>query len=85
MGLELIPKEVTMNDNLKPIRHDPEPDGDGKPKAQADLGSSHGRIVAEHGYDPVYDPVKPAAFPDKEAACKKADIIDRRNDIAIHI
>ena len=63
----------------KAIRHDPEPDGNGKPKAQADLGSGHGRIVVEHGYDSVYDPVKFAAFLDKEAACKKADIIDRRN------
>lgn len=36
----------------------------------------------EHGYDSVHDPVKSAAFPDKEAACRKADIIDRRNDKA---
>lgn len=39
-------------------------------------------MVVEHGYDSVYDPVKFAAFLDKEAACKKADIIDRCNDKA---
>lgn len=111
MGLELIPQEVTTNNNPKPIdqppdnrkaniaeqvpvlhkqykekrkaiRHDPEPDGNGKLKAQADLGSSHGRIVVEHGYDSVYDPVRFAAFLDKEAACKKADIIGRCDDKA---
>lgn len=66
----------------KAIRHDPELDGYGKLMAQADLRSSYGRIVVEHGYDSVYDPVKFAAFLDKEAACKKADIIDRCNDKA---
>lgn len=63
----------------KAIWHDPELDGNGKLKAQADLKSSYGRIVVEHGYDSVYDPVKFATFLDKEAACKKADIIDRCN------
>ena len=63
----------------KAIWHDPELDGNGKLKAQADLRSSYGRIVVEHGYDSVYDPVKFAASLDKEAACKKADIIDRCN------
>ena len=31
----------------KAIRHDPEPDGHDKPKAHADLESSHGRMVAD--------------------------------------
>lgn len=39
-------------------------------------------MVVEHGYDSVYDPVKFATSLDKEASCKKADIIDRRNDKA---
>ena len=57
------------------IWHDPELDSYGKLKAQADLKSAYGKMVVEHGYDPV----KFATFLDKEAACKKADIIDRRN------
>lgn len=61
------------------IWHDPEPDSHGKPEAQADLKSAYGKTVVEHGYDSVYDPVKFATFLDKEAACKKADIIDRCN------
>lgn len=66
----------------KAIWHDPELDGYDKLKAQADLKSSYGKMVVEHGYDSVYDPVKFATFLDKEASCKKADIIDRRNDKA---
>lgn len=66
----------------KAIRHDPELDGYRMPVAQANPKSAYGRMVVEHGYDSVYDPVKFAAFLDKEAACKKADIIDRRNDKA---
>lgn len=64
------------------IWHDLELDGYGKLKARADLKSAYGRIVVEHGYDSVYDPVKFAAFLDEEAACKKADIIARCNDKA---
>lgn len=64
------------------IWHDLELDGYGKLKARADLKSAYGRIVVEHGYDSVYDPVKFAAFLDKEAAKKKADIIARCNDKA---
>lgn len=81
-----------MNNNLKPIgqppdnrkavRHDPELDGYRKLGDQADLKSAYGGMVVEHGYDSVHDPVKFAAFLDKEAACKKADIIDRCNDKA---
>lgn len=66
----------------KAIWHDPELDGYNKLKAQADLKSSYGKMVVEHGYDSVYDPVKFATFLDKEASCKKADIIDRCNDKA---
>ena len=66
----------------KAIRHDPELDGYRKLEAQANLRSAYGRMVVEHGYDSVYDPVKFAAFLDKEADCKKADIIDRCNDKA---
>lgn len=61
------------------IWHDSELDSYGKLEAQADLKSAYGKIVVEHGYDSVYDPVKFATFLDKEAACKKADIIDRCN------
>lgn len=61
------------------IWHDPELDSYGKPEAQANLKSAYGKIAVEHGYDPVYDPVKSATSLDKEAACKKADIIDRCN------
>ena len=81
-----------MNNNLKPIDqpldnrkanwHDPELDGYRKLEAQADLKNAYGRMVVEHGYDSVHDPVKSAAFLDKEAACKKTDIIDRCNDKA---
>lgn len=46
------------------IWHDLELDGYGKLKARADLKSAYGRIVVEHGYDSVYDPVKFAAFLD---------------------
>lgn len=66
----------------KAIWHDPELDGHRRPEAQANPKSAYGRMAVEHGCDSVCDPVKPAAFPDKEAACKKADIIDRRNDKA---
>lgn len=66
----------------KAIRHDPEPDGHRKPEAQADPKSAYGRMVVEHGYDSVHDPVKLAAFLHKEAACRKAGIIDRRDDRA---
>ncbi len=61
------------------IRHDPEPDSYGRLEAQANLKSAYGKTAVEHGYDSVHDPVKSATFLDKEAACKKADIIDRRN------
>ena len=81
-----------MNNNLKPIDqpldnwkaiwHDPELDGYNKLKAQADLKSSYGKMVVEHGYDSVCDPVKFATFLDKEASGKKVDIIDRCNDKA---
>lgn len=64
------------------IWHDPELDGYNRLKAQADLKSNYGKMVVEHGYDSVYDPVKFATFLDKEASCKKADIIDRCNDKA---
>lgn len=53
-----------------------------KLEAQASLKSAYGKIVVEHGYDSVHDPVKFATFLDKEAASKKADIIDRCNDKA---
>lgn len=66
----------------KAIRHDPELDGYRKLEAQANLRSAYGRMVVEHGYDSVYDPVRFAAFLDKEAARKRADIIDRCNDEA---
>lgn len=66
----------------KAIWHDPELDGYNKLKAQADPESSYGKMVVEHGYDSVYDPVKFATFLDKEASCKKDDIIDRCNDKA---
>ncbi len=66
----------------KAIWHDPGPDGYDKLKAQADLESSYGKMVVEHGYGSVYDPVKFATFLDKAASCKKADIIDRCNDKA---
>lgn len=66
----------------KAIWHNPELDGYNKLKAQADLKSSYGKMVVEHGYDSVYDPVKFATFLDKEASYKKADIIDRCNDKA---
>lgn len=66
----------------KAIWHDPELDGYNKLKAQADLKSSCGKMVVDHGYDSVYDPVKFATFLNKEASCKKADIIDRCNDKA---
>lgn len=62
----------------KAIWHAPELDGYNKFKAQADLKSSYGKMVVEHGYDPV----KFATFLDKEASCKKVDIIDRCNDKA---
>lgn len=64
----------------KAIWHDPELDEYNRLKAQADLKSSYGKMVVEHGYDSVYDPVKFATFLDKEASYKKADIIDRCND-----
>ena len=66
----------------KAIWNDPELDGYNKLKAQADFKSSYGKMVVEHGYDSVYDPVEFAAFFDKEASCKKADIINRCNDKA---
>lgn len=66
----------------KAIWHDPELDGYDKLRAQAYLKSSYGKMVVEHGYDSVYDPVKFATFLDKEASCEKADIIERCNDKA---
>ena len=53
-----------------------------KLEAQASLKSAYGKIVVEYGYDSVYNPARFAAFLDKEAASKKADIIDRCNDKA---
>lgn len=63
----------------KAIWHNPELDGYGKLKAQADLKSAYGKLVVEYGYASVHDPARFAAFLDKEAASKKADIIDRCN------
>lgn len=53
-----------------------------KLEAKANLKSAYGRMVVEHGYASVYDPAVFAAFLDKEAANKKADIIARCNDKA---
>lgn len=63
----------------KAIRLDHEIDNYGKLKAYADLERAYGRMVVEYGYAAVHDPARFAAFLDKEAACKKADIIDRCN------
>lgn len=62
----------------KAIRHNPELDGYGRLKAQADLKGKYGGPVVEQGHAAVHDPARFAAFPDKEAANKKADIIARR-------
>jgi hypothetical protein len=51
-----------------------------KLEAQASLKSAYGKIVVEYGYASVHDPARFAAFLDKEAASKKADIIARCND-----
>lgn len=51
-----------------------------KLEAQASLKSAYGKIVGEYGYASVHDPARFAAFLDKEAAGKKADIIARCND-----
>ena len=53
-----------------------------KLEAQASLKSAYGKIVVEYGYASVHDPARFAAFLDKEAASKKADIIARCNDKA---
>lgn len=50
--------------------------------AQASLKSAYGKIVVEYGDASVHDPARFAAFLDKEAASKKADIIARCNDKA---
>ena len=61
------------------IWHNRELDSYRKLEAQANLKSAYGRLVVEQGYASVHDPARFAAFLDKEAACKKADIIDRCN------
>lgn len=63
----------------KAIWHDQELDSYRKLEAQANLKSKYGRLVVEQGYASIHDPARFAAFLDKEAACKKADIIDRCN------
>lgn len=76
-----VPEKVykQYKEQKKAIWHNPELDGYGILKAQADLKSAYGKLVVEQGYASVHDPARFAAFLDKEAACKKADIIDRCN------